>query len=323
LVFTRSERMLPSFYKEYGPSTDQILRRGASFLSSNPIKALHYHSCTELGICLRGEGITYVENRKYRFKKGDLQVVPKGISHLSMSEKGVLTEWLWITLRPSEILERALQETDFLEQQKNAGYSGVFHPWEYPRLARIIYSFRDLAEDRWDFRLQCVFLCGQLVLECASIGEADQVKGIGSASAGKMIPALEYIRKNYADQEAMREERIAETCHLSSSHFRSLFKKETGLTVREFILRTRLVSAAHLLKTTRQSILSVALESGFGQISCFNRAFLRCFGQTPSAFRRGEEQSEDFSEDERNLSEKTREKIDFETDSAIMTFERK
>ena len=30
----------------------------------------------------------------------------------------------------------------------------------------------------------------------------------------------------------------------------------------------------------------IAMESGFGQISCFNRSFSKIFGQTPTAFRK-------------------------------------
>ena len=58
------------------------------------------------------------------------------------------------------------------------------------------------------------------------------------------------------------------------------------MTVQDFIIQTRLATAAHLLMSTDENVLSVAMESGFGQISCFNRMFFREFGETPTAFRK-------------------------------------
>jgi AraC-like DNA-binding protein len=100
------------------------------------------------------------------------------------------------------------------------------------------------------------------------------------------MPAVLHIRQNYGDKELMQEEVVAGTCYMSTSHFRAVFKKETGMTVRDFIIQTRLVAAAHLLKNTDSSIMDIAAESGFGQVSCFNRSFLKAFGQTPTVFRK-------------------------------------
>jgi len=50
-------------------------------------------------------------------------------------------------------------------------------------------------------------------------------------------------------------------------------------------LRTRLREAALRLASESDKILDVALDSGFGDVSNFNRAFRSEFGMSPRAFR--------------------------------------
>lgn len=288
MLYTLSEHIMPAYYRDYYHGDYTQIRRNPASLSSNPITALHYHKCVELGICLQGRGITYVDNRKYSYSAGDMQVMPAGIPHLSMAEKGIYTEWFWISFEPLRIMkESGIENYEALEQLASNSYAGIFHPWEYPQLADIICKFRDLDLDggvKTD--LACVFLTGQLLLECAKIGDIDHTDQSLTAGSVKVMPAVLHIRKHYADKELMREEHIAGICNMSISHFRAVFKRETGLTVRDFIIQTRLVAAAHLLKNTDRAVMDVALSSGFGQISCFNRSFVKAFAQTPTEFRR-------------------------------------
>ena len=89
----------------------------------------------------------------------------------------------------------------------------------------------------------------------------------------------------------MKEENLAKLSKYSVSHFRYLFKKEVGVPVQEFILKTRLSYAAHALTISKDSILQIALDSGFGNISYFNRAFAKFYQCTPSIDRKNNKQS--------------------------------
>jgi AraC-like DNA-binding protein len=67
-----------------------------------------------------------------------------------------------------------------------------------------------------------------------------------------------------------------------------LLLEETGRSFTQHVLETRLEQAAMLLRDPRRNgnrIADIALESGFADLSHFNRAFRRRFGDTPSAFR--------------------------------------
>ncbi len=80
--------------------------------------------------------------------------------------------------------------------------------------------------------------------------------------------------------------RMAREAGLSAFHFLRVFEQATGLTPHQFLLRTRLRAAAARLTTASDRVVDVALESGFGDVSNFNRMFRAEFGASPNAFRR-------------------------------------
>jgi AraC-like DNA-binding protein len=80
---------------------------------------------------------------------------------------------------------------------------------------------------------------------------------------------------------------VARRQGISESYIRKLFEGE-GTRFSEFVLGRRLVRARRLLTDRRwadRSIASIAYESGFGDLSYFNRAFKRCYGARPSDIR--------------------------------------
>ncbi len=81
---------------------------------------------------------------------------------------------------------------------------------------------------------------------------------------------------------------VAQRQHISDSYIRKLFEGE-GTTFSEFVLKRRLTRAHRQLSDPRwlgRSILEIAHESGFGDLSYFNRSFKRCYGATPSDVRK-------------------------------------
>jgi len=78
---------------------------------------------------------------------------------------------------------------------------------------------------------------------------------------------------------------LASEAKLSRYHFLRVFQEWTGLTPHQFVLRTRLRSAATRLIVDGMPVLHIALESGFGDVSNFNHAFRREFGMSPREYR--------------------------------------
>jgi AraC-like DNA-binding protein len=81
---------------------------------------------------------------------------------------------------------------------------------------------------------------------------------------------------------------LARKAGLSRYHFLRTFERLTGVTPHQYVLRTRLREAAVRLSDSRTdpriSILDIAFDCGFGDVSNFNRAFRAEFGINPRAY---------------------------------------
>jgi AraC-like DNA-binding protein len=86
--------------------------------------------------------------------------------------------------------------------------------------------------------------------------------------------------------------RMAEEARLSPYHFLRTFEAVAGLTPHQYVMRMRLRRAAVRLVQEQASVLNIAFDCGFGDISNFNRSFRAEFGMSPRVFRRGKEQRE-------------------------------
>lgn len=98
-------------------------------LSADPIESLHYHKCLEIGICTGGSGNCIIENRLYRYTKGDIQIVLPFQPHLANSDFNSNATWIWLSYDPYKVIATSDFKGDIcniLEKQVN--FSGVFKP---------------------------------------------------------------------------------------------------------------------------------------------------------------------------------------------------
>jgi len=79
---------------------------------------------------------------------------------------------------------------------------------------------------------------------------------------------------------------LAAAAGLSPFAYLRTFEYLTGATPHQLLLRARLRRAAVRLETEASKVIDVALSSGFGDVSNFNKAFRAEFGATPTAYRR-------------------------------------
>lgn len=79
---------------------------------------------------------------------------------------------------------------------------------------------------------------------------------------------------------------LAAKAGLSKFHFHRLFKQATGMSPAKFQLDARMKEARRRLRETKQSVVTIALDTGFSSPSHFAQVFRREAGMTPSEFRR-------------------------------------
>ncbi len=83
-------------------------------------------------------------------------------------------------------------------------------------------------------------------------------------------------------------EDLARKVHTSPSHFFTLFRQETGISPRQYLIKRRVEKARQLLETTRMSIVEISNETGFSSQSALNNTFKAQFGCTPGSIRKAE-----------------------------------
>lgn len=105
-----------------------------------------------------------------------------------------------------------------------------------------------------------------------------------TGSLDKMKLIIKYIECNYMNKISVAE--IAAEAGFSQAHFMRYFKSVTGQSFVEYLNDYRLTMASRLLLASDNSVLAVASESGFDNVSYFNRLFRRKFGTTPSHYRK-------------------------------------
>jgi AraC family transcriptional regulator len=80
-------------------------------------------------------------------------------------------------------------------------------------------------------------------------------------------------------------EAVAAAAACSPFHLARLFKRETGMTVRQYRLRLRLAIALEELAGGAADLSALAVRTGFSDHSHMTGSFRKVFGATPSALR--------------------------------------
>ncbi len=103
-------------------------------------------------------------------------------------------------------------------------------------------------------------------------------------SLDKMKAILKFIENNYMHKITVAD--AAAHVEFSESHFMRYFKESMGTSFIDYLREYRLTMAARLLVASDASVLTIATEVGFDNLSYFNRAFKNYYGMTPSKFRK-------------------------------------
>ena len=111
-----------------------------------------------------------------------------------------------------------------------------------------------------------------------------EVLGSHKRLAVALLPAIYYVEKNY--HRDFNNQDIANLCGMSPYEFSRSFKREFGLSFRDYVVRYRLRKAYYLLQSSEIAVKDVAYSVGFHDTSYFSRIFRRHLGMPPSAMAR-------------------------------------
>jgi len=127
----------------------------------------------------------------------------------------------------------------------------------------------------------------QLAAETMELTNGQSPKGVNPtpSTVARVTRAVRMIERKTDMELSLRD--LAREAGLSPYHFLRTFQQVTGVTPHQYIRRMRLREAAARLAAHKDKILDIALDSGFGDVSNFNRAFRAEFGVPPRTYRAG------------------------------------
>lgn len=99
--------------------------------------------------------------------------------------------------------------------------------------------------------------------------------------------AVAYIRRNYSDPNLSLTE-IAAYVHLSEGYLSTNFKRETGITVKNYLTDVRIDAAKKMIDSGNYHIYEVAEATGYRSSQYFSQAFQKKTGIFAKDYRKGE-----------------------------------
>lgn len=104
-----------------------------------------------------------------------------------------------------------------------------------------------------------------------------------ASAVARVTRTVRAIERNPSAELTLRE--LAAEAELSAYHFLRTFERLTGVTPHQYVRRMRLRDAAVRLTLEPTRVIEIAYESGFNDVSAFNRAFRSEFGVSPQRYR--------------------------------------
>ena len=253
------------------------------------LSRIHYHECLEIGYCYEGSGIFLIDNETISFAENSVSIIFPGQYHQAVSSATTNSKWRFIFLDIARLFsENAVAILPVINKLLSCSSPNaiLINNQSNPTLTSLIKLMIDeLLEKRAEYKF--------IVKDYLSIilrkiyGEfnfnKDSEVAFSRRQLQKVIPALEYISKNYTEDITIAK--LASICSLSEMDFRRSFTEFHNLPPIEYTNKYRIQIACLLLKYTESSILNISYDVGFRSISSFNRQFKKFTGTTPSMFK--------------------------------------
>lgn len=253
----------------------------------------HYHPEVELTLILKSSGRRFVGQQVSNFEAGDLVLLGENVPHCWLNTEGV-----------GELVPDAAQSIviQFLPKIISSDFSA---PELKPVLKLLENSAsgilikgktRDWVTEKmiahWEARpfKKLVVL---LDILCSLVDIHDDLELIDTTFSGftpsvihmeRIQKIYAYIIENYQNEIDLNS--ISAIAHLTPTAFCRYFKKMTRKTLVDVVTEFRIKHACQLLTSTEKSVSDICFDSGFGNISYFNKEFKKAMGYSPLQYKR-------------------------------------
>lgn len=249
----------------------------------------HYHDAYELFLFLNGKASMYYEDEYHPLNPGDLYIIPPDIPHAAACYDSKVYDRLVINVRQELVEELSTGQTDlsvFLQGSGDGKINVVnLNAKAQKRLIQMVEEMPQHEGKEKSFGSDIELNAKTAIL----LVELNRLVSEYNNHAGKRTrPNLVDGIKDYITEhltEPISLEMLSNEFFISSKYISSVFRKNMGMTLREYIITKRVENAKKLLSEGKN--VSEACElSGFGDYSNFIRTFTVIAGVSPGKYAR-------------------------------------
>ena len=251
---------------------------------------LHHHDFYELYYLVSGDVTYIIESRLYHLRPGDMLLIsPRELHQLCIRPEMAVYERfvLWIDPKTVQALSDSLTDLGSFLDPGRPGYSNLLQlsPEDQGRIRTWMEQlYREtLSPDFGSKLLQHSLITQLLVTVSRLVAQASVQPQEDAPSAQFVSRIIDYINLHYMEQLSL--DMLAERFFVSKYHLSHEFNRQIGTSLYRYIQKKRLMIARQLLSQGKKPN-EVFGMCGFGDYTCFYRAFRAEYGLAPKEYAR-------------------------------------
>ena len=270
---------------DYG---DCDIREDPNLLSAEP----HTHASDEIAIVLGGTSVHVVGKDQYPLMRGDVFVIHSDQIH---GNKKLCNFHILNIIYKRELFDVVRKELEdfpgfktlFVHEpcfRKFHKFKARLHlnPHQLGYIKGIVDQMTEERDsERPGFKKIIEYLFRVLIVNlCRCYTEIDTPH---SKELLKISSAIDFMERHFDKQISLSE--LANNAYTSKSTFSRAFKRMTGCTPIDYLIKLRIEKAADMMaENSSNSVIDTAMNSGFDNSSYFTRKFKAVIGMTPMEY---------------------------------------
>jgi AraC-like DNA-binding protein len=281
----------PHLLKIIPPIDASFVLKGDNIAWNNP---WHYHPELELIFCISGRGTNFVGNAIRSIEEGEILLFGSNLPHTRQRDKvyyesniDLNPESIVIQFRGDFLGETFFQIQEFIhiyDLMERALRGLKFYGNTIVSVSKMLYSLKGL--DRTQSILALLAILNELAKsnEYIFLNSPTYINTVHERYAQRINSVYEYTITNFRNPIELTQ--VAQLTNLSISAFCRYFKKITRKSYFEYLTEVRIGYACKLLSDKKLDIGQIAYESGFNNLSNFNKLFKKLMKFTPREYQR-------------------------------------
>jgi AraC-like DNA-binding protein len=259
---------------------------------TNPFTSWHHHPEYELCLIVKGRGKRMVGDSIDRFENNDLVLIGSFTPHECLCDpdyynhpdgfqgEGIVIQFVHDFLGNTFFNIHENSNLNKFLLGSTRGYS--FFGKTKQRIISIMIKMKEMNDCERFYTLFEIFNICSITKEFDVLSSPAFNQPFWIDESAPMQKALKFILQNFQKKISIKD--LLEVTNMSNTSFYAAFKQTYRMPFKDYLLNIRVGYACKLLTDPSQNISGIAYDSGFENISNFNRQFKRIKGITPSQF---------------------------------------